>query len=108
MKITIPLTRIEWMQLTRELFNRSEACAPKRIGHLNFKDRYLLAMRNDLLKCVYIKLHNKLHSLRDNKNNLNLTVPESAALGLWMQEIDFKYYQVSYLRIIEIIDKKLA
>jgi hypothetical protein len=107
-KITIPLTRTEWQRFTAILLEQSEDCAPKRIGHLNYKERYSLAMRNDLLKCAYIKLHNKLHSLKDDKNNLNLTVSEAAAVGLFFQETDIKYSFTAYIKIIGIIDQKLA
>jgi len=107
-RITIPLSRMEWQQLTSLLLALSEDCAPKLIGHLNYKDRYLLAMRNDLLKCVYIKLHNKLHSLKVDKNILNITVPEAATLGLWLQENCINFSSFAFINMIEIIDKKLV
>jgi len=64
------------------------------------------ALMYPLLKQVYIKLHNKLHSLREAKNRLSLTLPEASITATTLQALDeIHYLQVD---IVGFIDQKLT
>lgn len=99
-KITIKLSNQEWQMLTSYILCNYSYVAG------DFSLKYYNRMRHSLMKQVYIKLHNKLHSLKLKNNNLNLTHPESCALSLCLQEKKEKSY-LDYLIISE-IDVKIS
>ena len=98
-KISLHLTKTEWQHLAAWLL--TESTYAERI-----EDKYMKALLYPLLKQVYIKLHNKLHSLQQSKNRLNLTHPEASVLATTLLES----YSDNYLSvsITGIIDQKLT
>ena len=98
-KLTLLLTRSEWQQLAAWML--TESTHAERID-----DKYMRALLYPLLKQVYVKLHNKLHSLHQDKNRLNLTLPEASVLATTLLEIDSNSYLV--IQITGIIDQKLT
>lgn len=104
MNIIIPLSRLEWRMITNDVLIGCIDCKHKRIGNIPYSERLEMYIHNELMRSVYIKLHNKLHSLKD-KNKLQLTIPEAAVFGLWLQKSVFEH---SFdIPIIKIIDQKL-
>lgn len=95
-KITLHLSKTEWAQLTTIVLENSNITDP---------DKYMLAILRDTLLQVYVKLHNKLHSLKD-KNRINLTRPEAAVLSLTLQELPGENYLV--IGILAEIDKQIT
>jgi hypothetical protein len=73
-KITLKFTNKEWLQLTGIVFKVSQ-------DNDFTDDKYTKAIYSNLLKAVYIKLHNKMHSLKPKNNNLIMSVPEAACLA---------------------------
>ena len=98
-KITLQLTKNEWQHLAAWLLTESTHAE-----HIN--DKYMKALLYPLLKQVYIKLHNRLHSLRHDKNRLNLTLPEASVLATTLMEGYFDNYLA--VSITGIIDQKLT
>lgn len=95
-KISLKLTSKDWMQLTAivlKMCNQPDG------------DKYERAMIGGLTRQVYIKLHNKLHSLKP-KNSLSLTVPEAAALGIGLVEMDT--LNIVVVQALNLIDAKLT
>ena len=70
------------------------------------EDKYMKAILYPLLKQVYVKLHNKLHSLTVKKNTLSLTLPEASALGLALLESNNTSYLIT--QVTSLIDQKLT
>lgn len=68
-------------------------------------DKYHKAIHSTLLKQIYIKLHNKLHSL-NKLNNLSLTYAEAAVLVIFLNKFDDCNAEI--INIIGIIDQKLT
>lgn len=97
-KITLKLTSKEWIQLTGQVLAMS-------VDAERTQDKYMRSILHPLLKQVYVKLHNKMHSLRA-KNSLNLTVPEAATLGIALMESDSMAALV--IEVIGYIDQKLT
>ena len=98
-KITLHLTRPEWQQLAAWMLTESTHAE-------KIEDKYMRAILYPLLKAVYIKLHNKLHSLDLAKNRLNLSLPEASVLATTLLEIDSNSYLV--IQITGLIDQKLT
>ena len=98
-KITLKLTSKDWLQLTA-LVLAGSASAQKS------DDKYMRAILHPTLRQVYIKLHNRMHSLKAAKNSLNLTLPEAATLSLALQERDS--LDVLIVGIVNEIDQKLT
>ncbi|MEI6061723.1 MAG: hypothetical protein WCR72_13515 [Bacteroidota bacterium] len=98
-KLTLLLTRTEWQQLAAWMLTESTHAE-------KIDDKYMRALLYPLLKQVYVKLHNKLHSLQQAKNRLNLTLPEASVLATTLLEIDSNSYLV--IQITGIIDQKLT
>jgi disulfide bond formation protein DsbB len=105
-KIKIKLNRDEWITLTALVL---QASANKASFELLGKN--LCAMNIHLIKDVYIKLHNRMHSLKPKKVNLlSLTVPEAAAFNVYFQS-HFQFSGLSLAIVTEItglIDQKLT
>lgn len=96
-KITIKLDGAEWVELTNMVLRDSTDM------EATTTDKYMRAILLTLLKQVYVKLHNKLHSLKA-KNNLTLTPAEAATLVLSL-EGRYDYMSIS---ITGQIDQKLT
>lgn len=64
------------------------------------------AIYTGLQKAVYVKLHNKLHSLNERRNQLNLSFAEAALLSLLLQFSGTMDYRAT--DIITTIDQKLV
>lgn len=97
-KITLKLTNKDWLQLTGIVLALSTSSG-------DIEDKYLRAMRHTLLRQVYIKLHNRMHSLKPN-NSLRLTIPEASALVQGLQEESGNGLLV--IEVISAIDRKLT
>ena len=97
--ITLHLSRSEWQQLTALVLNESSYAE-------KIEDKYMKALLYPMLKQVYIKLHNKLHSLNERKNSLRLTLPEASVLGSALLDLESESYLV--LQITGLIDQKLT
>jgi hypothetical protein len=98
-KITIHLTKSEWQNLAAWLL--TESTHAERI-----EDKYMKALLYPLLKQVYVKRHNRLHSLQHTKNRLNLTLPEASVLATTLLESYSDHYLC--VSITGIIDQKLT
>ena len=98
-KITLHLSREEWQNLAACLLTESTHAA-------QFEDKYMRALMWPLLKQVYIKLHNRLHSLKEKKNSLSLTLPEASVMATTLLELYSDHYLV--VTIVGIIDQKLT
>ncbi|MDO9255430.1 MAG: hypothetical protein Q7U54_07960 [Bacteroidales bacterium] len=98
-KITLHLTKSEWQQLAATVLTESA-------NSEHIEDKYMKAILSPLLKQVYVKLHNKLHSLDWAKNRLNLTLPEASVLGSALLELNSNSYIIT--SITGIIDQKLT
>ena len=98
-KITIHLTYSEWQMLASIVCSES-------IFASEIEDKYMKAILYPLLKQVYVKLHNKLHSLTVKKNTLSLTLPEASALGLALLESNNTSYLIT--QVTSLIDQKLT
>jgi hypothetical protein len=98
-KIALHLSRHEWQQLTAIVLKES-------ISAQRITDKYMRCLIYPMLKEVYKKLHNKLHSLKENRNALNLTLPEASVLNTALLELDSENYLI--IEIIGIIDQKLT
>ncbi len=98
-RISLHLTNEEWRQLTALILDESHTA-------LNIADKYMRALLFPLLKQVYIKLHNKLHSLKISNNTLTLTLPEASVLNTTLVELNSQAYLV--VQIIAYIDQKLT
>lgn len=98
-KVTLHLSRAEWKALADTVLTESS-----NVQHL--EDKYIRALLYPLLKQVYVKLHNKLHSLKEVKNALNLTLPEASVLGTALLELNTDNYLA--VSIIGTIDQKLT
>lgn len=99
LKVSLHLSREEWQQFISIVLQ--EAVAAERI-----KEKYMRCLLYPLLKQVYIKLHNKLHSLKISNNLLTLTLPEASVLNSALLELDSNNYLV--ISIINTIDQKLT
>lgn len=97
--IKITLNRQDWTQLTAIVLKET-------VNAQGISDKYMRAILYPLLKQVYVKLHNKLHSLKSEKNSITLSVPEASVLNSALLELDTENYLV--IQIISIIDKKLT
>ncbi len=104
-KISIKLTRNEWTSLTILVLRES---AKLKV----IEDRYFRALVEHLFLQVYIRLHNKMHSLKEVKNGLILTIPEAAAFNMVFADEEYQapnYFALAILtNITGQIDKKLA
>jgi len=98
-KIAISLTSDEWRMLTTHVLGESE-------NAWKIQDKYMKALLYPLLRAVYIKLHNKLHSLKLSKNTLNLTLPEASVLASALLELNSDNYLI--VSITGYIDQKLT
>jgi len=98
-KITLLLTKTEWQHLTVWLLTESTHAE-------RMDDKYMKALLFPLLKQVYVKLHNRLHSLKDAKNRLTITLPEASVLATTLLECYSDHYLC--VSIIGIIDQKLT
>ncbi|MFZ4545946.1 MAG: hypothetical protein ACOYN4_00845 [Bacteroidales bacterium] len=98
-KITLHLSYSEWQMLAAIVCSES-------IFASEIEDKYMKAILYPLLKQVYVKLHNKLHSLNVKKNSLNLTLPEASALGLTLLESSVTSYLITH--VTSLIDQKLT
>lgn len=98
-KVTLELTRGEWQELTNKVnWEHTDAC--------KIPNKYKRAIVLPLIKAVFVKLHNKLHSLKDNKNKLNLTLPEASVLATALLKLGTENYLT--VTIIGVIDQKLT
>jgi len=98
-KITLHLTKTEWQNMAAWLLTESTHAAV-------IDDKYKRALVYPLLKQVYIKLHNRLHSLKERKNTLSLTLPEASIMaGKLLEFYSDHYLSVS---ITGLIDQKLT
>lgn len=98
-KIALHLSRDEWRQFLSIVLEQAVAAQ-------QIKDKYMRALIAPLLKTVYMKLHNKSHSLKPADNRLNLTLPEASVLNTALLELNSENYLV--IQIIGIIDQKLT
>ena len=98
-KIAINLTDSEWRMLTTHVLGESEQA-------WKIQDKYMKALLYPLLRAVYIKLHNKLHSLKISKNTLTLTLPEASVLSSALLELNSDNYLI--VSITGYIDQKLT
>ena len=98
-KISLHLTRREWVELTGIVLTESDSA-------MRIEDKYMKAILYYLLRQVYMKLHNKLHSLKEKKNLLSLTLPEASVLNTALLELNSDNYLV--IEITGIIDQKLT
>ena len=99
LKISLHLSRPEWQQFLSIVLK--EAVAAERI-----EEKYMRCLLYPLLKQVYMKLHNKLHSLKAENNLLTLTPPEASVLNTALLELNSENYLI--IRIIGLIDQKLT
>lgn len=104
-KIRIVLTRKEWVGLTALVLAESSSIK-------SLDDRYFRALLWNLLWKVYIRLHDRLHSLKEAKNALNLTMSEAAAFNYVFADEDYiapnPFATAILTDIISQIDQKLA
>ncbi len=98
-KITLHLTPFEWRQLAATVLEQSSEVR-------NTSDKFMKAILFHTLLQVYVKLHNKLHSLQPENNRLNLTYPEASVLALTLLEINSEDYLI--INITGKIDQKLT
>jgi len=98
-KIALRLSRQEWQQLLAIVLK--EAVNAERID-----DKYMRCLLYPLLKQVYMKLHNKLHSLKQVNNRFNLTLPEASVLCTALLELNSDNYLI--IQITGLIDQKLT
>lgn len=98
-KIALHLSRQEWQQFLAIVLR--EAVAAERI-----EEKYMRCLLYPLLKQVYMKLHNKLHSLKPTNNRINLTLPEASVLNTALLELSTDNYLV--IQITSLIDQKLT
>jgi len=98
-KITLHLTRDEWQHLAAMVLAVSTSA-------WKIEDKYMKALLYPLLKQVYVKLHNKMHSLKLAKNPLPLTLPEASVLNGALLELNSNSYLV--VQITACIDQKLT
>jgi len=103
--IKIKLTRKEWVGLTSLVLAESSKLKV-------LEDRYFRALLEHLLRQVYMRLHNKLHSLKEAKNALNLTISEAAAFNMVFADEEYEapntYATAIITSITSQIDQKLA
>lgn len=97
-RIKINLNASEWQELT-SILQSTTLEKGSRI-------KYMEAIFYPLLKQVFIKLHNKLHSLKERKNTLSLTLPEASVLGMSLLERNDNSYLI--VQITSEIDQKLT
>jgi hypothetical protein len=104
-RISIKLTRKEWTGLTGLVLSESA-------NMKNIDDRYYRALMEHLLRTVYVKLHNKLHSLKESKNALSLNQSEAAAFNMVFADETYEapnpFAQAILTSIINQIDRSLA
>jgi len=98
-KLTIHLNKSEWTQLTAAVLEQSGEVR-------NTEDKYLKAILFHTLLQVYVKLHNKLHSLHSESNRLNLTYPEASVLAMTLLEMNSDNYMI--VNLTSFIDQKLT
>ena len=98
-KLTLHLNRSEWTQLTATVLEQSSEVR-------NAEDKYMKAILFYTLLQVYVKLHNKLHSLQPVNNRLNLTYPEASVLAMTLLELNSDNYMI--VNITGLIDQKLT
>lgn len=98
-KLTLHLSPFEWKQLTATVLEQSGEVR-------NTEDKYMKAILFHTLLQVYVKLHNKLHSLMPENNRLNLTYPEASVLNLTLLELNSDNYMI--INITGLIDQKLT
>ncbi len=103
--IKIKLSSKEWTGLTALVLQES-------VKLKNIDDRYFRSLMEPLMMEVYKKLHNKLHSLKESKNTLSLTIPEGAAFNLTFADEDYfapnEYANMILNVVVSQIDKRLA
>ena len=97
--IKLVLDRQDWTQLTALVLKET-------VNAQNIGDKYMKAILHPLLKQIYVKLHNKLHSLKGERNNLSLSLPEASVLNSALLELNTTNYLV--ISIINTIDQKLT
>lgn len=97
--IKIDLTRGDWMGLMRQVYSLNRDA-------YRIKDKYMKALICPLLMSVYVRMHNKQHSLRPKGNKLSLSHPEASVLNTALLELNSESYLI--VRIIGIIDQKLT
>jgi len=98
-KIALHLSREEWRQFLAIVLDQA-------VSAQHIKDKYMRGLIAPLLKTVYMKLHNKSHSLKVLDNRLNLTLPEASVLNTALLELNSENYLL--VQIIGIIDQKLT
>ena len=99
LKVSMHLSRQEWQQFLGIVLK--EAVAAERI-----EEKYMRCLLYPLLKQVYMKLHNKLHSLKPTNNRINLTLPEASVLNTALLELNSDNYLI--IQITGLIDQKLT
>ena len=100
-KVKLKLNGDEWRELAGLVLG---ICATRRDSRGS--DKYMEAIFDPLLKQVYVKLHNKLHSLQERKNVLTLSFPEAGVLGLLLGKVDSENYLI--YEIVGVIDQKIS
>jgi len=98
-KLTLHLSKSEWAQLTNTVLEQSSEVR-------DTEDKYMKAILFHTLRQVYVKLHNKLHSLNAENNRLNLTYPEASVLAMTLLELSTDNYLI--INITALIDQKLT
>lgn len=104
-KIKMKLNQSEWLTLTSLVL---KSCGDQK----GWPMKWLRVMNNELLRQVYMKLHNRMHSLKSKRvNSLSLSIPEAAAFIVYFST-HTDYYEGQALAIvtemITIIDQKLT
>ena len=98
-KITLQLSPFEWKKLTATVLDQSDEVR-------RTEDKYMKAILFHTLLQVYVKLHNKLHSLQPERNRLNLTYPEASVLAMTLLELNSDDYLI--VSVTGQIDQKLT
>lgn len=98
-KIALQLSPNEWRKLTAIVLQQSDEVRRS-------ADKYMRAVLYYTLLQVYVKLHNRLHSLKPERNRLNLTYPEASVLAMTLLELNSHDYSIIY--ITSQIDQKLT
>lgn len=76
-KIKIKLNNSEWIMLAAIVLRASVDQNENKE-----EDKYTRVMMHELMRQIYAKLHNRMHSLKSKKvNGLSLTLPEAAAFN---------------------------
>lgn len=99
--IKVELTKAEWELLTQKIYfiNRDA---------FRIKDKYMKALICPLLISVYVRMHNKKHSLKPKGNKLSLSHPEASVLATALLEANSEGINYLVTRVTGIIDQKLT